>query len=136
MSIADKLFLSQYATIQSLPDLRSILTRLLFGPPHSSSSGSSSPLSSASPSPPSGDLVPTSPSERYALLPPGDKIALVTFLCDMCMSSKVVRAHIDYADAALTDLRKEKIEVNRERKRLYVSLLPDIGFKVNVLLQA
>jgi hypothetical protein len=54
----------------------------------------------------------------------------------MCMSTKVVRTHIDYADAALTDLRKEKIEVNRERKRLYVSLLPDAAFKIKVLLQA
>lgn len=58
------------------------------------------------------------PSERYPLLLSEDKIAIMGFLIEICLSSRVIRGHVDWADGALTELRKEKIEVNREKKRL------------------
>jgi hypothetical protein len=108
--------IKDYATTPSLPGLRPILTRLLFGPSHSGSSSSSS--GSTSPGPSIGNWVPMPPAERYALLPPGDKISIISFLCDMCLDTKLIRQYIDEAESTLTEYRKERIEVNRERKRL------------------
>lgn len=65
--------------------------------------------------------TPSTPAERYIHLLCEDKIAILAFLCEICIASRVIRVHIDWADAALTELRKEKIEVNREKRRLYVS---------------
>lgn len=71
-------------------------------------------------SPPTRAFIASTPAERYIYLRTEDKIAILAFLCEICMASRVVRAHIDWGDASLTELRKEKIEVNREKRRLYV----------------
>lgn len=56
-------------------------------------------------------------SDSYNALPPEDKIALIAFLCDSSVSSKSVRAYMETCEEQLTNLRKEKAEVNREKKR-------------------
>lgn len=62
--------------------------------------------------------TPSTPSDRYPHLLFEDKIAILSFLCEICMACRGVRGHIDWGDASLTELRKEKIEVNREKRRL------------------
>ncbi|KDQ09270.1 hypothetical protein BOTBODRAFT_58767 [Botryobasidium botryosum FD-172 SS1] len=113
--------LRDHASIQALPNLRRILTFLTFAP-IGNQSGASSSTSSPAFSPPSTQEATSykraSPTERYSLLPPEDKIAILAFLCDLSVTSKMVRTHMEACDLALTELRKEKIEVNREKKRL------------------
>ena len=60
------------------------------------------------------------PSERYHLLPPGDRIAILQFLCQLATSSKSVHLYMESCEEQLTAFRKEKIEVNRQKKQLYV----------------
>jgi bromodomain adjacent to zinc finger domain protein 1A len=101
----------QHATVQSLPSLRRIVQDLMFEPPRQDPSSLGDPR----------QYTPSTPAERYIHLLCEDKIAILAFLCEICIASRVIRAHIDWADASLTELRKEKIEVNREKRRLYVS---------------
>jgi bromodomain adjacent to zinc finger domain protein 1A len=54
----------------------------------------------------------------WAALTPRDKLEILAFLADLVMISRSVRSFMEECDARLTTLRKEKIEVNRERKRV------------------
>ena len=58
-----------------------------------------------------------SPATLYPTLPVEDKIALLSFLCDVSICSKSVHTYMDNCEEQLTQLRKDKIELNRERKR-------------------
>lgn len=100
---------TQHATVQTLPNLRRILQDLIFEPEEPASDNSSNQIKS---------FTPSTPSERYAHLLCEDKIAILSFLCEICIACRGVRGHIDWGDASLTELRKEKIEVNREKRRL------------------
>lgn len=57
------------------------------------------------------------PSERYYALPPVDRIAILSFMSNLAISSKAVHGHMEYCEEQLTALRKEKIEVNRLKKQ-------------------
>ena len=61
---------------------------------------------------------PSTPGERYWFLPPEDRVAILSFLCDIAVSSKAIHAYMELCEEQLTALRKEKIEVNRSRKQL------------------
>ncbi|KAG6850825.1 hypothetical protein H0H93_008128 [Arthromyces matolae] len=109
--------LKDHATVTNFPRLREILTRLLFSaePPTDGSSGS--PSSSREPTPASAPLSQRStPRERYYTLPPEDKIALLSFMCNLAISSKAIHSHMESCEEQLTALRKEKIDVNRLKK--------------------
>jgi bromodomain adjacent to zinc finger domain protein 1A len=54
------------------------------------------------------------------MLPPEDKIAILSFLCNVAVSSKSIHAHMETCEEELTSRRKEKIELNRARKALCV----------------
>ncbi|KAF8310996.1 hypothetical protein DL93DRAFT_2083951 [Clavulina sp. PMI_390] len=99
------IYLRDHATPQAVPNLRRIMQGLMFEPSLSSSTSKRK-------------FAPSTPAERYPYLLSEDKIAIFSFLCEICIASRVVRAHIDWGDASLTELRKEKIEVNREKRRL------------------
>ncbi|KAG8844443.1 hypothetical protein FRB96_003031 [Tulasnella sp. 330] len=102
-------FLKDYATTETFPRLRPILTHLVYGP--------SPPLKDDESE--AGSVVePCHPSDRYPSLPIEDKLAVIQYLCDLAMACKPIRTALESAEVDLTDLRKEKIEVNRERKRL------------------
>ena len=60
------------------------------------------------------------PESRYLDLDVADKLEILLFLCDMNLSSKVVRNYIDDCDLRLTEERKDKAELNKQRKELYV----------------
>ncbi|TCD64001.1 hypothetical protein EIP91_004703 [Steccherinum ochraceum] len=114
--------LKDHATLDNFPRLREIFTRLLFAPEASTQPAASSTTTTpaVSPLPDSTDLltVPSTPRERYAKLSPVDRIAIISFMCNMAVSSKAIHAHMETCEEQLTALRKEKIEVNRNKKAL------------------
>ena len=81
-----------------------------------SKSTTSSPLSSID------DIM---PEDRYFSLKLEDKLLFISSLCARVKMSKYIRSLIDSAEPQLTELRKERVEVNRERKKL-------LGEKVDV----
>ncbi|KAJ6627227.1 chromatin remodeling complex protein [Mycena sp. CBHHK59/15] len=116
----DALFgcLKDHATLTNFPTLREVLTRLLFAPdPHVDPCSSSSSSSGSTPLPCPALVVVSNPAERYYTLPPADRIAILTFMSNLAISSKAVHAHMEYCEEQLTALRKEKIEVNRLKKQ-------------------
>ncbi|KAG5353254.1 hypothetical protein C0989_008989 [Termitomyces sp. Mn162] len=109
----------QHATATNFPRLREILTRLLFAAETRAETSSASPSSSRDPTPESSPLSQRStPAERYYTLPPRDKIAILSFMCNLAISSKAIHAHMESCEEQLTALRKEKIDVNRLKKHL------------------
>ncbi|EIN13512.1 hypothetical protein PUNSTDRAFT_48465 [Punctularia strigosozonata HHB-11173 SS5] len=120
--------LKDHATTSDFPRLREILTRLLFAPDISIDSPSSGESPSAASSPPPTTLsVPSTPQERYHTLPPADKIAILSFMCGLAVSSKTIHAHMEACEESLTALRKEKIEVNRTKKQLLEDMATLLG---------
>jgi len=57
------------------------------------------------------------PKQRYYALSPEDRITILSFMCNLAISSKAIHAHMDSCEEQLTALRKEKIEVNRQKKQ-------------------
>lgn len=57
------------------------------------------------------------PKERYYALPVVDRVAILSFMCNLAVSSKAIHMHMDTCEEQLTALRKEKIEVNRMKKQ-------------------
>ncbi|KAF8649895.1 hypothetical protein AX16_005654 [Volvariella volvacea WC 439] len=108
--------LKDHATIETLPRLREILTRLLFSPESVDHSRASTSSRGSTPS--NTNLTSRStPAERYYSLPPADRIAILSFMCNLAVSSKAIHAHMESCEEQLTALRKEKIEVNRLKKQ-------------------
>ncbi|KAJ6519530.1 chromatin remodeling complex protein [Mycena sanguinolenta] len=117
----DALFgcLKDHATLANFPSLREVLTKLLFAPdPHVDPCSTSSGSSRVSTPAPSAVLtVLSNPTERYYALPPADRIAILSFMSNLAISSKTIHGHMEYCEEQLTALRKEKIEVNRLKKQ-------------------
>lgn len=109
--------LKDHATLTSFPTLRRVLTRLLFAPEAPSEQSVASPTSRVS-SPVPTKHQPSHPNQCYPMLPPEDKIAILSFLCNVAVSSKGIHAHMETCEEELTSRRKEKIELNRARKAL------------------
>jgi hypothetical protein len=57
------------------------------------------------------------PKDRYNSLPSEDRIAILSFMCNLAVSSKAIHVHMESCEEQLTALRKEKIEVNRLKKQ-------------------
>ncbi|KAK7058808.1 hypothetical protein VNI00_001432 [Paramarasmius palmivorus] len=112
--------LKDHATTENFPRLREILTKLLFAPETPSDEGSpSSSSSTLTPETPNPGLytVSSTPAERYPTLTPQDRLAILSFMCNLAVSSKAIHAHMESCEEQLTALRKEKIEVNRLKKQ-------------------
>ena len=61
--------------------------------------------------------TPTAPGQLYHKLPSKDRVAIISFMCNLAISSKAIHAHMEWCEEQLTALRKEKIEVNRSKKQ-------------------
>ncbi|GBE78388.1 chromatin remodeling complex protein [Sparassis crispa] len=109
--------LKDHANVGNFPRIREILTRLLFAPESTAEPSVSSNASPSGTPAPTSLSVPTSPSTRYYSLPPEDRIAILSFMCNLAISSKAIHAHMEWCEEQLTALRKEKIEVNRSKKQ-------------------
>lgn len=64
------------------------------------------------------DVDALGPQERYMTLPPSDKLAVLEFLCAIISNSKPYRHYIEDCEAALTAIRKERTDINKERRAL------------------
>jgi len=96
------------ATVEAFPLLQQVLTWLLFEPPPPD----------LSPGGCSQDrfTVRANPGERYWTMGVDHKIALLSFMCGLSVSSKAIHLHMESCEEQLTALRKEKIEINRSKK--------------------
>ncbi|RDX55953.1 chromatin remodeling complex protein [Lentinus brumalis] len=109
--------LKDHANLENFPRLREILTRLLFAPDSPEEpTGSTAPTPHTSPSP-LRLTTPTAPGQLYHKLPPKDRVAIISFMVSLAVSSKAIHQHMEWCEEQLTALRKEKIEVNRTRKQ-------------------
>ncbi|KAJ3753289.1 chromatin remodeling complex protein [Lentinula raphanica] len=116
--------LKDHATRENFPRMREILIKLLFAPDplevsehHEPSPFSSrDPSLEATPTPQRLSVVST-PRERYRNLPVQDRIAILSFMVNLAISSKAIHQHMESCEEQLTALRKEKIEVNRTKKQ-------------------
>ncbi|KAG8686844.1 hypothetical protein FRC09_013884, partial [Ceratobasidium sp. 395] len=133
--------LAEHGSLETFPRLASILWQLSNPPsvPSRAAPQSDAPKIATLDEPESdsddyqvneNDEDPTQ-STRWAwmALTPRDKLEILAFLADLVMTSRSVRSFMEECDSRLTTLRKEKIEVNRERKRV-AELLEESGVSV------
>ncbi|KNZ51080.1 hypothetical protein VP01_40g4 [Puccinia sorghi] len=59
---------------------------------------------------------------RYAELPVDDKLTLIEFLCDLATESEQVRNYMEKCDERLTVVRREKADVNKEKRKVLEEL--------------
>lgn len=69
---------------------------------------------------PEGDaaLGAANPEAAYLTLDIEDKVDILGYLCALAMGSKAVRGFIDESETQLTEFRKQRADVNKERKAL------------------
>ncbi|KAG7099386.1 hypothetical protein E1B28_001241 [Marasmius oreades] len=108
--------LKDHATLENFPRVREIFIKLLFSTDTSTDRLSPSSVASAL-TESSGPNSQNSVSYRYHSLPPQDRIAILSFMCNLAISSKAIHVHMETCEEQLTALRKEKIEVNRQKKQ-------------------
>ncbi|KIM33020.1 hypothetical protein M408DRAFT_190836 [Serendipita vermifera MAFF 305830] len=108
--------LKEHATVQNMPTLRQILAHLLFKPAARDATNGAS--GDVKPAPGIKEWVAAKPRERYYSLSFELKVAILAFLCDLSATSKAVHNALDTCEATLTEMRKEKIELKRQQKKL------------------
>ncbi|QRW18814.1 imitation switch two complex protein [Rhizoctonia solani] len=131
--------LAEYATPETFPRVRSVVGQILKPPPIAKPAEQSDAPKIATLDDPDSDSEVGSNGGGgedelnyrwgWMALTPRDKLELLAFLADLAMTSRGIRSFMDECDARLTTLRKEKIEVNRERKRV-AELLEEAGVSV------
>lgn len=60
----------------------------------------------------------SNPPAAYLTLDLKDKIDILSYLCTLVLGSKLVRSCIDESEGQLTEFRKQKADVNKERRAL------------------
>ncbi|PWN49280.1 hypothetical protein IE53DRAFT_154692 [Violaceomyces palustris] len=55
--------------------------------------------------------------DRYPAMALRDKIHIISFLCQLAVMTKSVRAYFEECDLQLTELRKEKVELSRAKRK-------------------
>lgn len=60
--------------------------------------------------------------EQYLSLSLEDKLDIVAYLVTLVMGTKAVRTYIDESELRLTELRKQRADVNREKRALCVAI--------------
>ncbi|KAH7104205.1 hypothetical protein BKA62DRAFT_497973 [Auriculariales sp. MPI-PUGE-AT-0066] len=120
--------LKDNASVQSFPRLRDIVTYLLYDTAAIEASRKTgwTPLAGNSAAPPSAHPI-AEPADRYPTLPPSDKIAVIAYLCDLAITARPIHHFMDNCETKLTELRKEKVEINKEKKRLVDSMAEVVG---------
>ncbi|KAI0348627.1 chromatin remodeling complex protein [Trametopsis cervina] len=114
--------LKDHANLSNFPRLREVFVQLLYAPdaPAEPSVADDEGSRPASLAPNPANVAYTTraqPKDRYHLLSPEDKIAVLSFMCNLAVSSKAIHLHMEQCEEQLTDLRKQKIEVNRAKKQ-------------------
>lgn len=99
------------ASDKAFPLFQDVLTWLLFEPVNGDG------LPTPGQERPQDPAQRANPSERYWTMPVEHKIALLSFMCGLSVSSKAIHLHMESCEEQLTALRKEKIEINRSKKQ-------------------
>ncbi|KAG9054204.1 hypothetical protein FS842_005804 [Serendipita sp. 407] len=99
--------LKEHATVQTMPTMRPVLSHLLFQPGQDE----------ANPESTTG-WVSARPRERYYSLAFDLKISILAFLCDLSATGKAVHNAMETCETSITEMRKEKLELKKEQKRL------------------
>lgn len=60
----------------------------------------------------------TNTQDRFLTLSVADKLAAVHFLCDVAVMTKAIKVFFDECEANLTELRKERVDLSRQRKKI------------------
>ncbi|CAG7851525.1 SubName: Full=Related to ITC1-subunit of Isw2 chromatin remodelling complex {ECO:0000313/EMBL:CCA67434.1} [Serendipita indica DSM 11827] len=108
--------LKEHATVQTLPQMRPILAHLLFQPAPAPEPGVESTTQP-------GTWIPAKPKERYFSMAFHLKIAVLAFLCDLSATGKAVHNALETCEASLTEMRKEKVELKRQQKKVADQIL-------------
>ncbi|GAA99661.1 uncharacterized protein L969DRAFT_48254 [Mixia osmundae IAM 14324] len=58
------------------------------------------------------------PQDRYPTLPLADKLLLLGFLIDLALPSRAIVNFMNETESYLSELRKERIEINKEKRQL------------------
>lgn len=61
------------------------------------------------------------PSERYPSLPIVHKLEIIAFLCELVVQTKQLKDAMEESMSDLTEVRKDLLDVRRDRKKLYAS---------------
>ncbi|KAI0704894.1 chromatin remodeling complex protein [Cytidiella melzeri] len=112
--------LKDHANLENFPRLREIFIRLLYTSDIQDEAVTAAGSRQATPesrSTPQQFTKRATPKERYHLLSSRDKIAILSFMCNLAVSSKAIHLHMESCEEQLTELRKQKIEVNRAKKQ-------------------
>jgi bromodomain adjacent to zinc finger domain protein 1A len=72
----------------------------------------------APPSTSAHGLIPSKPEKRYGSLHHTHKLGIIGWLIDLCCQTGAVRDFMEESMSALTEVRKEQVDVKREWKRL------------------
>lgn len=117
-----------------LPNLRRILAHLFEGADFSAPKPEPVVVAAALPSltdelevPASSQLseLPTDtsdPAAAYLTLALEDKLDILSYLSTLASGSKLVRTYIEESESQLTEYRKQRADVNKDRRALYVPL--------------
>jgi hypothetical protein len=104
------------ATLDTFPSYLDIILHLTFEdkPAPTRPTWSTGPPNSTS----ALGLIPAKPEKRYSSLHHLQKLQIIVFLTELASQTAVVRDFMDESVNALTEVRKEQVEVKREWKRL------------------
>lgn len=103
------------ATLETLPNYLDNILHLTFEdkPAPTRPTWSTGPTQT-----PAHGLVPSKPEKRYSSLHFLHKLEIISFLSELVSQTAAVRDFMEESTSALTDVRKEQVEVKRELKRL------------------
>lgn len=59
---------------------------------------------------------------HYLTLSPEDKLEIISYLCTLALGSKGVHLLLEESESMLTEGRKDRADVNKERRAMYVVL--------------
>ncbi|RXK37512.1 hypothetical protein M231_05233 [Tremella mesenterica] len=107
------------ASLDTLPDYLDNILHLTFedkpaptrptwstGPPQSTGHG----------------LIPAKPDKRYSTLHHTHKLNIIAFLAELAAQTQAVREFLEESTTALTEVRKDQVEVRREIRRIHAEL--------------
>lgn len=63
-------------------------------------------------------LIPSKPEKRYGTLHHSHKLGIIGWIIDLCCQTGAIRDFMEESMSALTEVRKEQVDVKREWKRL------------------
>ncbi|WVR04567.1 hypothetical protein IAU60_001574 [Kwoniella sp. DSM 27419] len=104
------------ATLETLPNYLDNILHLTFEdkPAPTRPTWSTGPSTTSSVS----GLIPSKPEKRYSSLHHTHKLDIINFLIELVAQTEVVREYMEESTAALTEVRKDQVEIKRELRKI------------------